>query len=138
MRRLVIDGDEPSFQAKQSLKEEPMTVRRIVANVATANPRDAEGFYGELLGLEVVMDHGWIVTFADVGTAAPQVSFASEGGSGTPVPDLSIEVDDVDAIYGRAQSSGFEITYPITDEPWGVRRFFVRDPFGRLVNILSH
>ena len=26
--------------------------------------------------------------------------------------------------------------YGITDEPWGVRRFFVCDPFGRLVNIL--
>ena len=85
------------------------------------------------------MDHGWIVTFAgDEAATRPQLSFASEGGSGTPVPDLSIEVDDVDAVYARAQSAGFEITYPITDEPWGVRRFFVRDPFGRLVNILAH
>jgi len=73
-----------------------------------------------------------------VGTAAPQTGFASEGGSGAPVPDLSIEVDDVDAIYGRALAGGFEIAYPITGEPWGVRRFFVRDPFGKLVNILSH
>ena len=62
----------------------------------------------------------------------------SEGGSGTPVPDLSIEVDDVDEIHRRAISAGYEITYGITDEPWGVRRFFVRDPFGKLVNILSH
>jgi catechol 2,3-dioxygenase-like lactoylglutathione lyase family enzyme len=115
-----------------------MTVRRIVANVATAYPGNAEGFYGGLLGLRLVMDHGWIRTYADDGMAAPQVSFASEGGSGTPVPDLSIEVDDVDAVYGRALSGGYEIAYPITDEPWGVRRFFVRDPFGKLVNILSH
>ena len=64
---------------------------------------------------------------------------ASEGGSGTPVPDLSIEVDDVDEVYAaRRVAAGFEITYAITDEPWGVRRFFVRDPFGKIVNILSH
>lgn len=115
-----------------------MTVRRIVANIATTDASGAQSFYGELLGLKLVMDHGWIQTFADVGTAAPQISFASEGGSGTPAPALSIEVDDVDAIYARALSDGFEIAYPITDEPWGVRRFFVRDPFGKLVNILSH
>lgn len=115
-----------------------MTVRRIVANIATPDPGKADAFYRGLLGLEIVMDHGWIVTFADAGQAAPQVSFASEGGSGTPVPDLSIEVDDVDEIYARAVAAGFEITYAITDEPWGVRRFFVRDPFGKIVNILSH
>ena len=115
-----------------------MAVRRIVANIATPDPSKARSFYGDLLGLKLVMDHGWIVTFASDGQAAPQVSFASEGGSGTPVPDLSIEVDDVDEVHTRAMAAGFEIIYAITDEPWGVRRFFVRDPFGRIVNILSH
>ena len=41
-----------------------MAVRRIVANIETPNPRDAQAFYGDLLGLKIVMDHGWIVTFA--------------------------------------------------------------------------
>jgi lactoylglutathione lyase len=115
-----------------------MTVRRIVANVFAADPGHARAFYEELLGLEVVMDHGWIVTLAGKGVAPPQLSFASEGGSGTPVPDLSIEVDDVDLVYERARAAGFEIVYGITDEPWGVRRFYVRDPSGRLLNVLSH
>jgi lactoylglutathione lyase len=84
------------------------------------------------------MDHGWIVTLAAETSAPPQLSIATQGGSGTPVPDLSIEVDDVDEVHRRAVAAGFKITYGITDEPWGVRRFFVRDPFGRLVNILSH
>ena len=115
-----------------------MTVRRIVANLSAADPSRARAFYEELLGLRVVMDHGWIVTFAAETTAAPQLSIASEGGSGTAVPDLSIEVDDVDEVYRRAVAGKFEIPYGITDEPWGVRRFFVCDPFGRLVNILMH
>ncbi|MEI2299615.1 VOC family protein [Ensifer sp. MJa1] len=116
-----------------------MTVRRIVPNLQAADPQAARAFYGELLGLEVVMDHGWILTFAAEGQAAmPQVSVASEGGSGTPVPLLSIEVDDADLIYGRARAAGAEIVYEITNEPWGVRRFFMRDPFGNVVNILSH
>jgi catechol 2,3-dioxygenase-like lactoylglutathione lyase family enzyme len=36
------------------------------------------------------------------------------------------------------KKGGFEIKYGPVVEPWGVRRFFVRDPFGRLVNVLSH
>lgn len=115
-----------------------MTVRRIVANIAVAEIAAARGFYGNILGMEVAMDHGWIVTFASAGGAAPQVSFATEGGSGTPVPDLSIEVDDVDEVHHRMVQAGIRIEYGPASEPWGVRRFYARDPFGRLVNILSH
>lgn len=115
-----------------------MTVRRIVANLAAADPPAVAGFYAGLLGLETVMDMGWIVTLAADTEARPQLSLMQEGGSGTPVPDLSIEVDDIDAILDRARSMGVEITYGPADEPWGVRRFYLRDPTGRLVNILQH
>lgn len=67
-----------------------------------------------------------------------QLSFMSEGGSGTDVPDLSVEVDDVDEAFKRMKKARFKIEYPLTDEPWGLRRFFVRDPIGKLVNILAH
>lgn len=62
----------------------------------------------------------------------------TEGGSGTPVPDLSIEVDDLGAVYRRMVEAGVGIEYGPASEPWGVRRFFVRDPYGKLVNILAH
>ena len=115
-----------------------MAVRRIVTNIAADRPDLAKRFYGDLLGLTTVMDHGWIVTFAGDGAAAPQVSIASSGGSGTPIPDISIEVDDLDAVHGRMIESGVAVEYGPATEPWGVRRFYVRDPFGRLVNILTH
>jgi catechol 2,3-dioxygenase-like lactoylglutathione lyase family enzyme len=67
-----------------------------------------------------------------------QLSVASAGGSGTAVPDLSIEVDDVDEALARMRAAGVAIEYGPADEPWGVRRFYARDPFGKLVNILSH
>lgn len=115
-----------------------MAVRRIVANLQADNPEAARAFYGELLALDVVMDHGWILTFAAKGAMTPQLSVASQGGAGTPVPTLSVEVDDVDDVYRRAKSAGCEIVYDLVDEPWGVRRFYLRDPFGNVVNILSH
>lgn len=115
-----------------------MTVKRIVANIEAADPEQARAFYGDLLGLDIVMDHGWIMTYAAPRDMRPQISIAIEGGSGTPVPDLSIEVDDLDEMLERVKAAGFEVVYGPADEPWGVRRFYVRDPFGRLVNILMH
>lgn len=115
-----------------------MTVLRIVANLEAADPQAGQAFYGELLGLDLVMDHDWILTFASGQQAPAQISIASEGGSGTPVPQLSIEVDNVDEIHAKAREMRLEIVYDITDEPWGVRRFYVRDPFGMVVNILTH
>lgn len=115
-----------------------MTVRRIVANIDAESVDAVRKFYVDMLGLKVVMDHGWIVTLASGQTASVQLSIATEGGSGTPVPDFSIEVDDVDAAYARAKTLGHDIAYDLTNEPWGVRRFYLRDPAGKLLNILSH
>lgn len=115
-----------------------MAVKRVVANIAVQDLDAARSFYGEVLGMKVAMDHGWIITFVGDGKATPQVSVATEGGSGTPVPDLSIEVDDLDQVYAALTRAGAKIEYGPAVEPWGVRRFYVRDPFGRLLNILSH
>lgn len=115
-----------------------MKVLRILANIETGAPERAQAFYGDLLGLDLLMDHGWIRTHGANAKMTVQVSFASEGGSGTPVPDLSIEVDDLDAALARMTGAGVTIEYGPASEPWGVRRFFVRDPFGRLLNILQH
>ncbi|WP_376705994.1 VOC family protein [Mesorhizobium sp. ISC25] len=115
-----------------------MKVRRIVANIDTQDIAAAKPFYQDVLGLDLKMDMGWIATYGSQETMSVQVSFMAEGGSGTPVPDISIEVDDVDAALESMRTAGFAIEYGPANEPWGVRRFFVRDPFGGLVNILSH
>lgn len=115
-----------------------MAVTRVVANIATEHLEAAKTFYGDILGMTIGMDHGWIITFVGSGQASPQVSFALEGGSGTPVPDLSIEVDDLAAVHARMVDAGYRAEYGPVTEPWGVERFFVRDPFGRLLNILRH
>ena len=115
-----------------------MVVKRIVANIPAANAEGVRQFYIALFDLDVVMDQGWIVTLSS-GEAAPvQISIASEGGSGTTLPDLSIEVDNIDKVYKRAVRLDLDINYELTNEPWGVRRFFVRDPAGKLLNVMAH
>ena len=115
-----------------------MKVKRIVANIATGDVAKAKRFYRDILGLDLLMDHGWLVTYGSAEKMTVQVGVATEGGSGTPVPDLSIEVDDVEEALARIKKAKIKIEYGPADEPWNVRRFFVRDPFGKLVNILMH
>ncbi|WP_434733258.1 VOC family protein [Rhizobium sp. YTUHZ044] len=115
-----------------------MKVLRIVANIQAPDIMAAKRFYQDILGLDLMMDLGWIVTFGANTSMKVQLSVASQGGSGTPVPELSIEVDDLDAAFEAMSAAGVPIEYGPADEPWGVRRFYVRDPFDRLVNILVH
>ncbi|MDQ6433293.1 VOC family protein [Mesorhizobium sp. LHD-90] len=115
-----------------------MQVKRIVANIATPDVAAARRFYGDILGLDLLMDMGWIATYGSDTTMSVQLSVMSQGGSGTPVPDISIEVDDLDEALERVHKAGIAIEYGPAEEPWNVRRFYVRDPFGRLVNILMH
>ncbi|MHA7683278.1 VOC family protein [Cupriavidus sp. PET2-C1] len=115
-----------------------MKVKRIVANINTQAVGDAKDFYEGVFGLNLVMDHGWIATYGSSETMKAQISIASQGGSDTPTPDLSIEVDDIAAALERVKSAGIPIEYGPVDEPWGVRRFYVRDPFGKLINVLAH
>lgn len=115
-----------------------MKVNRIVSNVAASDLDKASAFYREILGLEVLMDLGWIRTYGSSAKMTIQLSVMSEGGSGTTVPDMSIEVDNVEEALMRVRKAGIAIEYGPATEPWGVRRFYVRDPFGKLVNILQH
>ncbi len=115
-----------------------MKIKRIVSNIKTSELEKANIFYRDILGLELLMDLEWIRTYGTGSEMAVQISFASEGGSGTDVPDLSIEVDDINIALERINKAGIPIEYGPTSEPWGVRRFYVRDPFGKLINILQH
>ena len=67
-----------------------MIVKRIVTNIAATDVSKAREFYVDILGLEIVMDLGWITTFASPDKVEPQLSVATEGGSGTAVPDISV------------------------------------------------
>jgi len=115
-----------------------MKIKRIVPNIAAKDVEAAKRFYCDILGLEIAMDLGWIATFKTDASANPQLSVATEGGSDTAVPDVSIEVDDLDEALSRFRKARIAIEYGPVTEPWGVRRFYVRDPSGRLLNILEH
>ncbi|WP_186754951.1 VOC family protein [Echinicola salinicaeni] len=116
-------------------------MRRIVPNIYSNDIEKSKAFYIDYLGMELAMDMGWILTFASKENATAQISiFRNE--SNKPLDNsaifLSIEVSDIDNWYEKAKEQKIEIIYPITNEDWGVRRFFVKDPNGVTINLLMH
>jgi predicted enzyme related to lactoylglutathione lyase len=115
-----------------------MTIRRIVPDIQSNDLAASLEFYRSVVGLEVAMDMGFIVTLVSPGNPTAQLSLIRDDPSESIVPQISIEVEDVDAVHARAVARGLKIIYPLTDEPWDVRRFFVVDPNGVVINVLSH
>ena len=115
-----------------------MRVRRVVPDFRTDRLDESRRFYTEVLGLEVAMDMGWIVGLVSPDNETAQLQLMTADATAPVTPNVSIEVGDVDAIHDEAVRRSLEIVHPLTDEPWGVRRFFVRDPNGIIVNVLSH
>ncbi len=117
-----------------------MTIRRVVPNIVAPDMAASRAFYSDFLGFDVVMDLGWVVTYASPINPTAQINIspgdALEGEQMRPY--LTIEVSDVNAVHAEALDRGYEIVHPLTDEPWGVRRFFVVEPGGLVVNILGH
>ena len=115
-----------------------MIVRRIVPDLYGDDPAGSRAFYENVIGLEVAMDLGWIVTYASPSNETAQLSVLSSDATAAVIPHVSVQVDDVDAVYEKAVQHGYEIVHPLSDEPWGVRRFFVRDPNGSVINVMRH
>ena len=110
--------------------------------LTTDDPQAARAFYESFLGFRVAMDQDGMLMFASPSTPTTQliVAWASPTAVDPDVcsVDVSIEVDDVDAAHRSAMEAGLEIVRELRDEPWGIRRFFVRDPTGRTINVASH
>jgi catechol 2,3-dioxygenase-like lactoylglutathione lyase family enzyme len=113
-----------------------VTIRRAVPNIKSDRPVETREFFVDLLGFEVAMDIGWVVTVASPANPAVQVNVISNDDPSAP--GISVEVPDVDAVHARAVEQGLEIAYSLRDEDWGVRRFMLREPSGTLVNVVSH
>jgi catechol 2,3-dioxygenase-like lactoylglutathione lyase family enzyme len=115
-----------------------VSIRRVVPDIQSDRFDESRDFYVGVLGFDVGMEMDWVMTFVSPTNPTAQVTILREDASASVQPQLSVEVDDVDAIHAEAVRRGIEIVHPLTDEPWGVRRFFTRDPNGVVVNVLSH
>ena len=114
-----------------------MAVTRIVANLIAEDPIGLARFYQEVFDLDLPHDMGWISFLTRDATQKIELHTASQGGSGTELPVISIGVDDLEATEAAVRAAGADIVYGPVSEPWGLRRFFFRDPAGNLVNVVD-
>ena len=119
-------------------KRNTMSIRRVVPDITCNRIHESRKFYTEFLGFDVAMDMDCVVTLASPSTPTAQITLVRETGSEEPQPNMTIEVADVDAVHAKAVGLGLQVVYPSMDEPWGVRRFFVTDPNGVVINVMSH
>jgi catechol 2,3-dioxygenase-like lactoylglutathione lyase family enzyme len=121
-----------------------MSIRRVVPDIASDRLEESRQFYADVLGFQVAMDmpidRGRIMTLVSPSNPTAQISLLSRPASTSQHhdPTLTIEVADVDATHAKATAAGVPIIYPLTTEPWGVRRFYVADPNGVVINVMSH
>jgi catechol 2,3-dioxygenase-like lactoylglutathione lyase family enzyme len=115
-----------------------MKIKRVVPDIKSDRIEESRDFYAGFLGFQIGMDMGWVITFVSRFNPTAQVTVMRRDESAALQPQMSIEVDDVDRAHAVAIERNLRIVYPLSDEPWGVRRFFVADPNGVVINILSH
>ena len=117
-----------------------MDIRRVVPDINTNHMEESVKFYTDLLGFQVAMDMNWIVTLASQSNVTAQINLLKNQSPSPQQPGLalSIEVADVDVVHAKAVALGIKIIYPLTNEPWGVRRFHVADPNNVIINVMMH
>ncbi len=114
-----------------------MKAVEIITNLHTDDVERAREFF-RFLGLtEDGMNQGWVARFSSPDSCAC-VQVVTRDATAPEDSVMTIKVDDVDAAYEEAQQRGYEIVHPITNEPWGIRRFFVRSPDGHVINVARH
>ena len=114
----------------------PARIRRAVPNLVTDDVEAAKSFYAGFLGFEVAMDEPGFVMFRSPSNPTAQITAGNDRG--VREADVSVEVEDAAALHEAARAHKLEIVYPLTDEPWGIRRFFVRAPGGHVINVAQH
>ena len=116
-----------------------MRVTGINANLPVPDIAAARDFYTDYLGLSVEeFNLGWVARYREPSGKA-SVQLVTRDATAPQDSVISVHVgSSVDEAYAEAKRRGYEIVHPLTQEPWGVRRFFVRAPDGSVINMVSH
>jgi catechol 2,3-dioxygenase-like lactoylglutathione lyase family enzyme len=127
-----------------------MNAHRITPILNVSNIEESFAWF-EKLGWQKGWDWGTPPTFGGVCSGHCEIFLCLDGQGGrgkSPLPTtrggddaedqgvwMSIWVDDVDAVHRHCLEQGLEVTWPPTDEPWGVREMHVRHPDGHVFRI---
>jgi predicted enzyme related to lactoylglutathione lyase len=115
-----------------------MRITKIVPNLPVANASAAARWYAQVFGIDVLHDMGWVAFAGPENKVRPELQLLETDAQADVDPVVSIGVDDVDAAYRAVVEVGAPIVYELSDEEWGVRRFFFRNPDNNVINVVNH
>jgi catechol 2,3-dioxygenase-like lactoylglutathione lyase family enzyme len=117
-----------------------MTITRIIPEVRSNNLAETRDFYTGILGLVIDMEEGDFLMMSSPTNTSAQLIVNDNGHAGLP-PGFAVDVGNMQQlqqIYQSVIDRGLPIVEPLTDKPWGIRRFSVIDPTGVRVTVISH
>ena len=123
-----------------------MDLKDCYTIIVTDRRAECRDFYVNWLGFEVVFEASWFVYLASKGEHPFGIAFmATDHPSHPPGPErfsgegvfLTLQVSDAKAEHARLRAVGAPIVHDLHDEPWGQRRFSLRDPAGTFVDVVE-
>lgn len=113
--------------------------------VVTEHKVACRDFWQQHFGLDVLFDSDWFVLLGDEQQGSVVAFMSPDHPSAPPGPEtfsglglcLEIEVEDARQALAYFQASGGRVEYPLSDEPFGQRRFGLRDPSGLWVDVVE-
>jgi catechol 2,3-dioxygenase-like lactoylglutathione lyase family enzyme len=104
-------------------------------------------FYTKNLGFEIAFESSFFILLTTPAEPSYRIGFLSEEHPSSPPSApalkanagvfLTVQVADAKSTFENLVKAGLEITYNLTDEPWGQRRFGLTDPNGMYVDVVE-
>lgn len=120
---------------------------KLNAGIFTQKLTETKTFYTNYLGFGVTFENDFHlllhtpnreaeISFTKSHHPTQQPFFQTEyGGTGMY---LTIELENVDALYAQLKDKGVDIKIEMRDEPWGDRHFAVEDPNGIGIDFVTY
>jgi len=120
---------------------------KLNAGIITEKLAETKKFYTEVLGFGITFENEFYLLLhtpdksAEISFLLPnhpsQQPLFHQSFKGQGIY-LTIEVDDVDALYLSLKKKGVEIKIAIRNEPWGDRHFAIQDPNCIGIDLVSY
>ena len=127
-------------------QEKNMTAVTAYPLITVKNLKASRDFYLTHFGMSLVFEASWVVMLSSRTDGAISIGLmTADHPSNPPGPEtfdghgmiMTLQVEDVSGVWARLRQSGVPMIHPLTDEPWGQRRFITRDPSGILVDVVE-
>lgn len=121
-------------------------VKGMYPVVITTNIKSTKEFYTKWFGYSIVFQSSWFILLSSPGENSSMIAFMDEIHPSTPPSPkaakgdglfLTIDVADSKALFDVLKKAKAEFAYGLREEPWGQRRFALKDPNGIWIDIVE-